>query len=70
MLGPFMICSTVTAGEKGSSGSSLGVSRKDCGVPSPARRHPPHCLWKDFNYVNTVHLYICIYHTITDIMRL
>ena len=31
---PFMICSTVTSLEKGRSGSSLGVSRKHCGVPS------------------------------------
>lgn len=35
MWGPFMICRTVTAGEKGSSGSSLGVSKNACGVPSP-----------------------------------
>lgn len=31
---PFMICSTVTSLLKGRSGSSLGVSRKHCGVPS------------------------------------
>lgn len=31
---PFMICSTVTSWLNGRSGSSLGVSRKHCGVPS------------------------------------
>lgn len=31
---PFMICSTVTSRVYGRSGSSLGVSRKHCGVPS------------------------------------
>jgi hypothetical protein len=35
---PFMICSTVTSLLKGRSGSSLGVRRKHCGVPSLRRK--------------------------------
>lgn len=33
-VGPFRICSTVHAARKVSCGSSLGVSRKHCGVPA------------------------------------
>ena len=33
MRGPLTTCSTQQSGEKGSAGSSLGVSRKHCGVP-------------------------------------